>query len=537
MTISIPTALWIDVLNPNSLLVCLSNNALVVRIDLTTNAVEIVAGSTAAISQTVNVPATSVQLALSEGILGDTLGNYFITDTFNNRILKVDAVTKMVTLVAGTGVQSFNGDNLAATSTNLFYPVSLWLDTADRLYFGDNLNHRIRRVNGGVVHTVVGNGGTVFSRDGLPATSTTMNRAFCVYIDNSNGELYFTATYNNVVRKVDPVTQLVRVVAGVSNTTVTTPNHENTAATSAILSQPGGVWGNTVGSIYFTSLTYHSVSVVTGGQIATVVGTYNLGYNGDNQAGTSTTLNQPYFVTGNTANELYIGDTLNNLVRKVSSAGIVNNLMGVVLSNTPSMTPSQRPSQLPSLSPTQLPSPIPTVVSSVEPSTEPTTTPSRVPSNVPTIRPSPVPTTAAPTEDPSLQPTLSPTDPPINSTFSLIIIVIPFVGLGVYWYYYTHHHSDSTDDQDKQSQQKVKYNQILAADAVLEEGGDEYLQVELSLKYKKQSSGNSSSSFYSSGNNPTELDVLHERHLYGGDNSSVVVDSQARVRSETIDIV
>ena len=84
-------------------------------------------------------------------------------------MFRLDAVIGVLTLVAGNGTSGFSGDNGPAAGAQLSGPVGVAVDTAGNLYIADNGNHCIRKVAGGVITTVAGNG-TVGSRgDGGPA--------------------------------------------------------------------------------------------------------------------------------------------------------------------------------------------------------------------------------------------------------------------------------------------------------------------------------------------------------------------------------
>ena len=102
-----------------------------------------------------NGPATSAQL-IPAWIAVDSAGNLYIDDYGNNRIRKVS--NGVITTVAGNGTSSFSGDNGPATSAQLSRPYGVAVDTAGNLYIADYLNYRVRKVSGGLITTVAGNG-------------------------------------------------------------------------------------------------------------------------------------------------------------------------------------------------------------------------------------------------------------------------------------------------------------------------------------------------------------------------------------------
>lgn len=89
-------------------------------------------------------PATDALLDGPEYIALDKAGNLYISDTFNYRVRRVDAITGCITTIAGTGVRDFSGDGGLALRAEITTPSGITVDSADRIYFGDLFNQRIR---------------------------------------------------------------------------------------------------------------------------------------------------------------------------------------------------------------------------------------------------------------------------------------------------------------------------------------------------------------------------------------------------------
>src|SRR5258708_30017070 len=119
----------------------------------------------------------------------DSGGNIFIADTNNLRIRRVDAMTGVITTVAGNGTQGFSGDGGPATSASLNLPAWVVLDSSGNLYIADAGNHRIRRVDAvtGIITTAAGNGMPGFSGDG-PAIIVSLDNPLGSAVDHS---IYF----------------------------------------------------------------------------------------------------------------------------------------------------------------------------------------------------------------------------------------------------------------------------------------------------------------------------------------------------------
>jgi sugar lactone lactonase YvrE len=131
----------------------------------------------------------------------DGLGDFYIVDASNHRILRVDA-TGVITTVAGTG-PGFSGDGGAATNALLNDPHGVELDGLGNIFIADTANNRIRRVDtAGVITTIAGNGTGGFSGDGGPATSAQIFGPSEVAVDGL-GNLFIADTGNGRIRRID----------------------------------------------------------------------------------------------------------------------------------------------------------------------------------------------------------------------------------------------------------------------------------------------------------------------------------------------
>jgi sugar lactone lactonase YvrE len=155
--------------------------------------------------------ATAAQLAGPNSITLDSADNLFIADTFNHRVRKVD-ISGIITTVAGDGVQSYTGDNAAATAAQLDTPNGVAVDGSGNLFIADTNNFRIRKVDGSGVITSVAKEVKGYNGDNIPANSATLYNPRGVAADGS-GNLYITDSSNKRLRKVD-VTVTITTAAG-----------------------------------------------------------------------------------------------------------------------------------------------------------------------------------------------------------------------------------------------------------------------------------------------------------------------------------
>lgn len=140
-----------------------------------------------------NGPATAAQLNFPAGLAVDAAGNLYIAD--GQRVRKV--ANGVISTVAENITAGFSGDNGPATSALLNSPSGIAVDTAGNLYIADAENRRIRKVSGGIITTVAGDGSPSFNPDNSPATGGGLgfflaNQPFIGLAADSAGNVYFT---------------------------------------------------------------------------------------------------------------------------------------------------------------------------------------------------------------------------------------------------------------------------------------------------------------------------------------------------------
>jgi sugar lactone lactonase YvrE len=288
-----------------------------------------VAGSAAWIYHGDGLAATSSSIFLPFGIAVDSAGNLFIADSSNDRIRKVDASTKLMSTVAGNGNVGSSGDGGAATSASVNLPTSVVIDGAGNIFFADSANNAVRRVAAttGIITTIAGTIGVQgYGGDGGPATSALFNTPDGIALDGY-GNLYIADTGNNVVRKLNLASGVITPFAG---------NHtlgyagDSGPAVSASLNNPWSLTVAPTGEVYIADQNNHCVRKVTlGGTISTIAGSGTSGFSGDGGSGISAVLNSPSSVAVDVAGNIYIADTGNNRVRKINAAtGIITTVAG-----------------------------------------------------------------------------------------------------------------------------------------------------------------------------------------------------------------
>ncbi len=263
--------------------------------------------------------ATAARLAYPTGVAVDSSGNLYVADRSNYRIRKVQP-TGMITTVAGNGTGSYSGDGGDAVNAGL-WPADVAVDSSGNLYIAD-LNSRIRKVNtSGQITTVAGNGTCCFSGDGRPATEAQLQYPNGVAVDEI-GNIYIADANNARIRRVDTNGIITTVAGGGAG------SGDNVLATTVFLDWPGGVALDNAGNLYIASTWNLKVRKVDTSGIITTVAGIGEGYSGDGGSATSARLSRPEDVAVDTLGNIYIADTLNGRIRKVTSFGAITTVAG-----------------------------------------------------------------------------------------------------------------------------------------------------------------------------------------------------------------
>ncbi len=264
------------------------------------------------------------QLWSPETVAVDSPGNLYIADTGNHRIRKV-ARDGTITTFAGNGQLGSRGDGGQAVNAELNSPSGLAVDGSGNVYVADTNNHRVRRVApSGVITTIAGTGLNGFSGDGGAATVAKLDTPVGLALDGA-GNLFIADAGNHRIRKLNLNTGVISTAVGNGFGS----GGDGDAASTAMLYFPTALVFDGAGNLYIADTGNHRIRKVTpSGIISTIAGTGMAGFNGDGGAAKNAQLNAPGGLTVDARGNLYFADQLNHRVRLITLDGSINTVAG-----------------------------------------------------------------------------------------------------------------------------------------------------------------------------------------------------------------
>ncbi len=262
---------------------------------------------------------TNAGFNLPHNVVVDSVGNIFLSDSSNNRIRKIDTSGNVSTF-AGSGTATYvNGTGTAAGFRN---PQGLAIDNDDNIYVADTGNHRIRKItSAGVVTVVAGTGSAGSNNHPNVLTFAAFNAPSGVTVDYT-GNIYVADTSNNLIRKIVPNTGAVFIVAGKYTATYADGNYID-----AGFNKPMGIIIDSSNNLFVADTNNNCIRKITPDATVTTFAGSSTATFADG-IGTNAGFNQPIGLSVDFNNNLYITDSGNNRIRKVTYTGNVSTLAG-----------------------------------------------------------------------------------------------------------------------------------------------------------------------------------------------------------------
>ena len=312
--------------------------------------------------------ALDAQLAWPAGLALDGAGNLFIGDNANHRVRKVSP-EGIISTVAGTGSAGYSGDDGAAANAQLNWPTGLAADSSGNLFIADTANGRIRKLSfdSGIITTVAAGlhladgialdaSGNLYIADysvvvddegdniytGRVLKKTTSGAAEAITPEggrqalmsprgvavDATGNVYVADAVAGKVIKISSGGVITQAAGDLNGSTDCPAVYFNINSTQLVC--PAGVAVDNSGNLYVSDTGHSRIAKISPqGDVANVVGDgYPGNYWGDGGKAGEAALYLPLGLLVDKAGNLYIADTGNSRVRKVSSDGIITTVAG-----------------------------------------------------------------------------------------------------------------------------------------------------------------------------------------------------------------
>jgi len=258
---------------------------------------------------------TSAQISAALGVAVDSTGAIYIADTNNNVIRKVSGANISTIVGSNTAPSAYGGDGAGASGAYIFHPAAIAFDGLGNYYIADTGNARIRKVDkSGTITTFVGNSISSYNFDGPDATQSEVNNPQAIAAD-AVGNVYVADTNNHRIRKITPS----GVITTIAGTGIAGFSGDGGPAVNAKVNNPKGIAVDTDGNVYIADTFNNRIRVITlDGNIVTIAGAGAAGDTGDGGPALQARMFFPTGIAIDANKNLYVCDNQNNRVRKLT---------------------------------------------------------------------------------------------------------------------------------------------------------------------------------------------------------------------------
>jgi sugar lactone lactonase YvrE len=273
-------------------------------------------------------PGPAAQINNPYGLVTGPDGALYFCEIGNHRVRRLDLATHTISTIAGSGAKGYAGDGGPALQASLNEPYEVRFDRSGNLYFAEMQSHVVRRVDAKtkIITTVAGTGVAGFSGDGGPAVKAQLRQPHSIAFDK-DGRLLICDIGNHRIRRVDVSTGTIETWAGTGERK---PTPDGAPIAGTPLNGPRAISAGAGGDLYLVLREGNAVyRIDTGaGRIFHVAGTGETGYTGDGAAALSAKLAGPKGVAWAPDNSLYLADTENHAIRRVDlKSGIITTVI------------------------------------------------------------------------------------------------------------------------------------------------------------------------------------------------------------------
>ena len=207
-------------------------------------------------------PSINYDMAGPFNVVFDEEGNLYVSVPGESKIRRVDFFTGDITDAAGTDEIGFSGDGKLATNARISNPTGMVIDANGNLYFSDTGNDRIRKIDTktGIIITIAGTGKKKTTKDGMLAIDTNLSNPLGLAVDKV-GNLFYVDRGSNRIRKIDITTNIVTTIAGTGKSGF---SGDEGPANQAKLANPTGIAFDKAGNLYVVDRGNNRIRKISG---------------------------------------------------------------------------------------------------------------------------------------------------------------------------------------------------------------------------------------------------------------------------------
>jgi len=276
-----------------------------------------------------NVPAATAQINNPYGLATGPDGALYFCEIGNHRIRRLDLKTHLITTVAGTGKKGYSGDGGPAILADLNEPYEIAFDHSGNIYFAEMQNHVVRRIDAKtrMIQTIAGTGAAGFSGDGGPATAAQLRQPHSIALD-PKGRLLICDIGNARIRRLDLATGTIETWAGTGERK---PTPDGAPLAGTPLNGPRAIAIDPDGNLYLALREGNAIYRIDpkSARIFHIAGTGETGHTGDGGPAKLARLAGPKGVAWAPGNSLYLADTESHTIRKIDlKTGFITTVAG-----------------------------------------------------------------------------------------------------------------------------------------------------------------------------------------------------------------
>ncbi len=250
----------------------------------------------------------------------DPAGNLYVAEYSGNRIRKINAVSHIISTVAGTGTAGYSGDEGPAVNASLNTPQGINTDDSGNLYIADTYNSRVRKINfaTGIITTIAGIGSPSFSGDGGLAIKAGVAYPVSVCVD-AMGNVYIAEVFSGITSRIRKINATTGVITTIAGNGIYAYGGDGGPATNASLFNPASVCVDPIGTVYITEYDDSRIRKIsaTTGIITTFAGNGINGFSGDRGLAVNAALHSPVALCADNSGNLFVADNANHRIRKI----------------------------------------------------------------------------------------------------------------------------------------------------------------------------------------------------------------------------